>query len=101
MDPFDDQDAVLGLDFPYRFCLKKLVVCRNLTRFQRASEGSGQSTRGRGDHVVQGGGVRLERIGRNVVVLCHCSVDPKNDGFLLGGQIGAANGPLDSLDANL
>ena len=42
-----------------------------MTRFQRASEGSGQSTRRGGDNVIQGSGVRLQDRRWNLVVLRH------------------------------
>jgi hypothetical protein len=45
-----------------------------LTRLQRAAEGSGQSTRRRGDHVIQRRGVRLQDRWRNPVVFRHSAM---------------------------
>lgn len=50
------QDAFRGVDGAFRFGPEFVGVTGNPTRFQRAGEGSGESTGGRGDQIVEGGG---------------------------------------------
>jgi len=69
VDAADHEDAVLQLDFADRFRHQALIRSVNVTRLQRASEGSRQSTsRGR-DNVIQGSGVRFQNRLRDFVVL--------------------------------
>ncbi len=58
----DHQDVALQFHFPHRFGHQTFIRRRDLTRFQRAPEGSGKST-GRGsNNVVERCGVRRERV---------------------------------------
>ncbi|HWE11633.1 MAG TPA: hypothetical protein VG325_19960 [Solirubrobacteraceae bacterium] len=68
-DPLDHQHAILGFDLADRFYLKPLTLDVDLTRFQRAGEGAGQSAAGRGDHVVKRGGVWRKLLRGYAVVL--------------------------------
>lgn len=96
----DHQDTALQLHFTDGFGHQTFIGSRNLTRLQRAPEGSGESTGRRGDNVVEGRGVRLERVGRDLVVLSDGPVHAENDWLALGRQVGAANRTLHSLDAH-
>jgi hypothetical protein len=71
MDTADHEHVVLQLNFADRFRHQSLVRGVYLTRLQRASEGSSQSTRRRGDNVIQGCGVGLQDRRRNLVMLCY------------------------------
>ena len=70
-------------------------------RLQRATQGPGESTRGGRDHVVERGGVRLERPGRGLIVLRDLVVHPEKNGGWLGRHKRLSQRSLDSLDANL
>jgi hypothetical protein len=59
-DPLDHQHVVIGLDLADSLDLEHVAVDFNLTRFQRAGKGAGQSAAGGGDHVVERGRVRRE-----------------------------------------
>jgi hypothetical protein len=53
----DHQDAAFEFDIADGFRFEPAFRGRDLTRFQRASEGTGESTGGSSDDVVEGGGV--------------------------------------------
>jgi hypothetical protein len=65
-----------------------------LTRLQRASEGSSQSTSRGGDNVIQGTGVRLQDGRRNLVMLRYGAMHSEYHGLLFGRKIGPAHGPF-------
>ena len=88
VDAFDQQHPVLGLDLAQCLDFVPLRIDFDLTRFQRAGEGAGQSPARRGDDVVQRRRVRFEDVGRHLVVLRHRPVHPEEDRFLLDGQPG-------------
>ena len=69
MNPADHQDVVLLFDLSDCIRYEPFVRCIDLTRLQRASKGSGQSTGGGRDYVVQCRGVRFQDVRRNLVVL--------------------------------
>jgi len=52
MNTPDDQDLVFGFHFAHGFGNEELVGGRNFTRFQRAPESAGKSTRSRRDNVI-------------------------------------------------
>jgi hypothetical protein len=52
VDAADDQDIVLQLNLADRLRHQSLIRGVYVTRLQRASKGSGQSTRSGGDNVV-------------------------------------------------
>jgi hypothetical protein len=52
VNSFDDEDIVLQLDVAHGLRDQALVRCTDLTRLQRASKGSRQSTGRCRDHVV-------------------------------------------------
>lgn len=61
VDPADEQDAVVALvDVALYLRDQPALPGGNVARLQRASQGPRQSAAGRGDDVVEGGGVRLE-----------------------------------------
>ena len=74
VDAADHKYIVFQLNFTDRFRHQPVIRCINLTRLQRASEGSGQSRRRRGDHVIQCRGVWLQDSRRNLVVLRHSAM---------------------------
>jgi hypothetical protein len=50
-DPFEDQHAVLVLDLAAGLAVVPALLNFDLTRFQRAGKGAGQSAGGRGDDI--------------------------------------------------
>lgn len=62
VDAADDQNVILELDLANRFRDQPFIRRINLTRLQRASEGSRQSTRSGRDHVIQSGRMRLRDV---------------------------------------
>ena len=83
-DSLDQQHVVLGLDLTNRLYLEPVPVDFDLTRFQRAGKGAGQSAAGRGYHVVERRRVRWVLVRRDVVMLGHLRVDTEHDRHLLG-----------------
>jgi len=59
MDAADDEDIVLQFDLTHSLGYESLIRCIDLTRLQRASIGSGQSTGGGGDNIIQSRSVRF------------------------------------------
>jgi hypothetical protein len=100
VDPSDHQDILLKLNFTNGFRHQPPARCINLTRLQRASQGSGQSTgRSRYD-VIERRGVRLSNRRRNFIVLGNGAVHAEDYGLRLSGKPGTANRTLDPFDAN-
>ena len=101
MDAPDYQNVFLGLDFADglgdQFCIR----CIDLTRFQRASKGSGQSTGGGRHDVIQRGGVRLDDVFRNSIVFGDCPVHPENHWGVFGRKICQPHGPFEALNPDL
>ena len=63
----------------------------NVTRLQRASEGSGQSTRRGGDDVVQSGGVRFQDLRRDLVMLGDGAMHAEGNRLSLGRKPGSTD----------
>jgi hypothetical protein len=102
VDSPDHQNTILLLHFSGHIGCELSITGVNLTRFQRASEGSQHSTRCRRDYVVDGRGVRLRQLrGINVIVLGYRSVDAVDHGLGLAGQICDAQRSLFALDPRL
>ena len=70
----------------------------DLTRLQRASKGSYQSTRSRSDDVIEGGGTGLRNIRGDFIVLGDRAVDAKDYRFRFGRQICFTNRSFHTLD---
>ena len=88
VDPPDNEHSVFGLNFTSDFSCELTVAGVNLTRFQRASQCTGESTtRGR-NHIIQGGRPWVEVIRSQAVVPGHVAVHPESDGLVFRGQIG-------------
>jgi len=72
----------------------------NLTRFQRASKSSSQSTGSGGDDVIESGSPRFHDVRRNFVVRRDGPVDAEDHGLRFGGEMCFANRPLDAFDSH-
>jgi hypothetical protein len=96
-----DEDIVLQLDLAHGLRNKALVRCIDLTRFQRAPEGSRKSTGRCRDNIVQGGGMGLQYVRWNFIMFSHCAVNPEDHGLRLGGQVCSADRAFHALDANV
>lgn len=80
-DPFDHQYATLDFDVAFGFRRQAALTSLDLARLQRATQGSGQSTGGGGDDIVEGGGLRLVGPGGRLVMLGHLVMHPKENGL--------------------
>jgi hypothetical protein len=94
------QYLAVQFNFPCGFGIEQAFAGRNVTRFQRASKCSSQSTGRCGDHIVQSCGMRIVDGRVVLVVIGHLRMGAEIDGFLVDGQVGAANRPANPLDAN-
>jgi len=101
VNSFDDQDIVLQLDVARSLRDQALVRCADLTRFQRASKGSRQSTGRCRDNVVQGGGMGFQYVRWNFIIFSYCAVHPENHWLRLGGQVSSADWTFHAFDANV
>jgi hypothetical protein len=100
MNPPDNEHVLIEFDLPNRFRNQPSIRCVDLTRLQRASEGSGESTRGGRDDVIQCGGVRFRNRRGYFVVLRDGAVNAKDDRFRFGRKIGSAKGPFYALNSD-
>jgi hypothetical protein len=91
-DLFDYQDLFLEIDLAFGFRRELPLACVDPARLQRATQGAGESTGGRGDYVVEGRGVVRVLAGRGAVVLAHLVVSAEEDGLVLDWEKGAADG---------
>jgi hypothetical protein len=82
-NPLDDEHAILDLDVPFGIRRQVALPCFDPARLQRATQGSGQSTSGCRDNVVEGGRMRLERARRGAVMFRNLVVDAKADRLAL------------------
>ena len=101
VDAADDEDVILGFDFADGLGNQAGIGRINLTRLQRASEGAGESTGSGGDDVIEGGGVGIEDLRRDLIVFGDGAMDAEQDGRGLGRQPGAAERALEALDFDL
>ena len=68
MNTPDHQHALLDLYFAVRDGFESIPARRDLARLQRAAQGTEQSTTGRGNHIVDRGGVRIRHFSFDAVV---------------------------------
>jgi len=100
VDPFDHQDAVLEFDLAGGVALESAFASRDVTRFQRASEGACQSAGGGGDDVVERRRTLRLASCRHTVVLGDGGVDAEDHRLILRGQVGAPQRPTYPLDSD-
>ena len=100
VNSFNDEHGILKLDLADCLRGQPLVRGVNLTRLQRASKSSRQSTSCRCDDVIQRGGVRLQDVRRNFVMLSYGAVDAEDHGLRFDRQIGSPDRPFHAFDAN-
>jgi len=83
-DPLDHEHLVAFEHLADGLNLEALGINFDVTRFQRAGEGAGQSPARSGDHVVQGRRVGRELLRADPVVLGDLGMHAKPDRLLLG-----------------
>jgi hypothetical protein len=98
LDPLDYEHTVLGLDLPDGFDLVTLGIDFDLARFQRASEGAGQSAAGGCHHIVERGGMRWVLLRSDAVMVGDLRVHAEDDGLVLGWQVGEPLRAAEPLD---
>lgn len=96
----DDENVSIEFDFPNRFRAEPSIRCVNLTRFQRAPEGSGESPGGCRDDVIKRRGMRRVSVRRNLVMLGNFGVYAENDRLCFRRQEGQTHWPPLALNAN-
>jgi len=99
-DPADDEDVSVQFDFAHRFRGQFAIGGINLARFQRAPEGSRQSARCSGDHVIECRGVRRVGIRRDLIMLRNLGVHPEYNRDVFNRKVSQPNGTALTLDAN-
>jgi hypothetical protein len=100
VDAPNHEHAFVLLDFTYSLGHKTVDRRGDLTRLQRASKGSGESTGGRGDNIVERSGMRRKGIRRNLIMLGDCAMDAEDHRRRLRGQVSAAQRTSLALDAH-
>jgi hypothetical protein len=100
VDALDHQDAVLDLDLPARLPNKTAFACVDVTRLQRAAEGSRQSATRGGHDVIQ----RRRPLGIagscNAIVLGDLVVDAEVDRLTLTRYLRPAQRTSNTLDSH-
>ena len=99
MDPQDHEDVVFELDLAARDAGH--VHDAQLTRFQRAPEGSGESAGGSSDDVIERRRVRCVRFGIDLVMRCDRSVNAERHWHRLTRQVRQAVRTAETLDAHV
>ena len=77
MDAPDYQNTIFFFDFADGLAHQPVYGSGDLTRLQRASKGSGESTRGRRHDVIESGRMSREGVRRHFIVLGDGPVDTK------------------------
>jgi hypothetical protein len=86
-DAPDHEHLLLEHHLADRLDLVALPIDIDVTRFQRAGEGAGQSAAGGGHHVVKRGRVRGVLVGTDAVVLRDLGMDPERHRLVFGRQV--------------
>ena len=100
MDAPDHQDAIFFFNFADSLGDQPVYRSGDLTRLQRASKGSGESTGGCCDNVIESGRMRRECVRRHFIVLGDGPMDAEQYRFGFRGQIGAPHRASFALDAD-
>jgi hypothetical protein len=87
MNATDDQNFPLEFDFSSDLGRQFLLTRIDFARLQRAPEGASQSAACRGDHIIEGGGVRRRDVRRHSVMFGDRAVDAKDNRFRFGRHI--------------
>ncbi len=98
MDAFDHQDAVVDLDLAGGLPDKTAVACIDVTRLQRAPEGSRQSAAGSCDDVIKGGRALGISGSGDAVVLGDLVVNAEVDRLALTRYLRAAQRSANAFD---
>jgi len=91
VNPLDHEHLVLEVDLAFGLGRKPTLARVDPARLQRATQGAGESTGGRGDDVIESGGVIGILARRRAVVLADLIVRAEEDRLRLGGKEGAAD----------
>ena len=100
VDLFDHEHAVVKLDHAFSIGYEPALIGGDPARLQRATKGSGQSTGGGGDDVIECGGVGFVRARRRAVMFGDLIMDAEEDGLGFRGQAGTPERSLDPFDCD-
>jgi hypothetical protein len=101
VDPLDDERLALQLDLAGDVAPETTASGRDPARLQRAPEGAGESTAGRGDHVVDGRRVGIVGVRGHAVVLGDGAVHPERHGVGRTRDARLPDGPAVAIDGHL
>ena len=101
VNPPNDEYVVFQFNLAGRFTHQTSRGCIDLTRLQRASKGSGQSTRCGRDDVIERCRTWFHGAPGNFIVLRNSAVHSENHRVRFGREIRFSNGSFDPLDADL
>ncbi len=99
-DAADDENVSVEFNFAHGLRSELAVRGINLARFQRASEGSGESPGGCRDDVIKRRGMRRVSVRRNFVMPGNFGVYAENDRLCFRRQEGQTHWPALPFDAN-
>ena len=97
-DPYDDQDAFFLFDLADDIGEQASFTCGDVARLQRAAKCSRQSTAGGSHHIVQSRCVGFVDGRVHPIVGRHLGMNAESRRFVLGRQVGSAEGTCDALD---
>ena len=100
MDAPNHEHAFVLLDFTYSLGHQPVNRRGNLTRLQRASKGSGESTGGCRDNIVESRRMRRKSIRRNLIVFCDRAMHAEDYRLRFRRQISAPHRTSLPLDAH-
>jgi hypothetical protein len=92
-DALDDQHLVLDDDIAFGVSAQSALARIDPARLQRATQGARESTGGRGDHVVERGGVLGILACRGPIVLAHLVVGAENYRLGFGRNMSRSDRP--------
>ena len=95
------EHTVLHLHLAARDCREASSTGSNLARLQRAAQGAEQSTRGRGDDVINRGRMRIRHVAMNPVMAGNRAVRAEADRLGFSRQLRQAQWSLHSNEWNL
>jgi hypothetical protein len=78
MNAFDYQHLAILFNLSPCFGVQLSFAGRNLTRFQRATKGSRQSTGSGSNHIIQRRGMRIVYLGIDTIVFSNFGVNAKH-----------------------
>ena len=96
MNTFDDQYLAIFSNFALGCAFEQTIASRDAARFQRATEGAGQSSGRGGHHHVQGGHMRIDHLVIDAIMFGDLGVHAEIHGIIFCREGDAAQSAFDS-----